>query len=86
MAEQEGKVPGKPSSKEAQNSLEMCAVAPRGEGDNPGPGLRGSAFTSHRGFVAQAMDPWANWQELGLLQSGRSPACFFGRAGELPVL
>lgn len=39
MAEQEGKVPGKPSTKEAQNSLEMCAVTPRGEGDNPAPGL-----------------------------------------------
>lgn len=80
MAEQEGKVPGKPS-KDTQNSLEMCAVTPRGEGDNPARGLRGSAFTSHRGFVGQATDPRANWQELGLLRSGRSPACFFGCAG-----
>lgn len=56
------------------------------KGDCPAGSLRGSAFTSHRGNVGQAMDPWVNWQEPGFLLSCRSPACILGHTGKLPVL
>lgn len=72
----EGKVPGKSFSKERQSCLQMCVVTPRERGDSPAGGLRSSAFACQGDLVGQSVDPWANWQEPGFLQSCASSPCF----------
>lgn len=65
----EGKVPGKSFSEERRSFLEICVVTPREEGDSPAGGLQSSAFACYGDLVGQSVDPWANWQEPGFLQS-----------------
>lgn len=77
MAVQEGKVPGKSFFKERRSCLAMCVVAPRVEGHSPAGGQRSRAFVCRGDVTGQAVDPWANWQEPGFLQSCTSPRWFY---------